>query len=86
MKKVTFEVNAPGAKMVYLAGDFTQWQEQPKKMTRKRNQDGVFSTSMALGPGTYQYKYIVDGEWRDDPQAAACVNEFGTQNSVVSVA
>lgn len=85
-KKVTFQIDAPGAKQVLLAGDFTQWEAGAKRMTRKRGQTQLFSTSISLPPGTYEYKYIVDGEWKEDPAAQNCINRFGTQNSVLTVA
>ncbi len=85
MKKVTFQVRAPGAKQVYLAGDFTHWQAQAKRMTRKRDQSGVFAASITLSPGTYEYKFIVDGEWREDPASPSRMNSFGASNSVLTV-
>jgi hypothetical protein len=39
-----------------------------------------------LGPGRYQYKFLVDGEWIVDPAASQNVaNAFGTLNSVLEV-
>ena len=69
------------AEIVHLAGDFDGW--NPIPMTRGNN---AFSTSVELYPGEYQYKFIVDGVWRDDPAATASVaNGFGTMNSVIHV-
>jgi len=85
MKKVAFQIHAPGAKEVLLAGDFTQWDKQPKKMTRKRGQSGVFSTSLALPLGIHEYKFIVDGKWHEDPAATNVANSFGSVNSVIEV-
>jgi 1,4-alpha-glucan branching enzyme len=85
MKKVTFQISAPGAKQVYLAGDFTQWETEAKRMTRKREQSGSFFITVSLSPGTYEYKFIVDGQWREDPSTERRGNEFGTNNSVIHV-
>jgi 1,4-alpha-glucan branching enzyme len=59
-KKETFTLNAPEANSVALAGDFTSWELTPKPM--KKNKDGVWKTTVALGPGRYEYKFIVDGQ------------------------
>ena len=48
---------------------------------------GEWTTSLELAPGEYQYRLIVDGEWRDHAEAASRVpNSFGTQNCVLVVA
>ncbi len=42
---------------------------------------------LELAPGEYQYRLIVDGEWRDHSEATRRVaNSFGTQNCVLIVA
>jgi hypothetical protein len=42
---------------------------------------------VALPPGNHQYRFRVDGEWRDDPAAAVRVpNPFGGENAVRVVA
>ena len=41
---------------------------------------------MKLAPGTYQYKFVIDGVWCADPENLDCVqNDLGTLNSVVTV-
>jgi 1,4-alpha-glucan branching enzyme len=83
-RKQTFALNAPGAKRVLLAGDFTQWQDSPIPMKRKKN--GDWETSVPLDPGTYAYRFLVDDQWRDDPACARHVpNPYGGQNAVVQV-
>ncbi len=80
-----FRFKAPAALSVLLAGDFTHWQEKPIPM-RKGSGD-VWSTTVELRPGTYHYRFIVDGEWHDDPECALRVpNPFGGQNMVRRVA
>jgi hypothetical protein len=40
-----------------------------------------------LAPGTYEYCFIVDGQWMPDPMARETVpNPFGGRNSVLKVA
>jgi 1,4-alpha-glucan branching enzyme len=77
----TFSITAPGAISVMLAGDFTQWQAKPISMTKKDG--GVWSVTVELAPGTHHYRFIVDGEWRDDPECALRIpNPYGSENSV----
>lgn len=71
-------------RQVFLAGDFNQWQLQTNRMTKSK--DGSYRTIVKLPPGEYQYKFVVDGRWRNDPQAKSQVmNRYGTLNSVIRV-
>jgi len=83
LKKVKFECPAPGASKVMLVADFTSW--TPKRMTKSRSNASAFVATIELKPGRYEYKYLVDDEWREDPQAESVQNPFGTSNSVVTV-
>ena len=77
--KQTFQLVAPAAKSVVLAGDFTQWRERAIPMQRDHN--GIWSASVGLAPGAHRYRFIVDGEWRDDPECNRRVpNPFGSQD------
>jgi 1,4-alpha-glucan branching enzyme len=80
----TFSITAPDAMSVALVGDFTHWQQNPVPL--KKTGDGVWSVSVKLSPGTHHYRFIVDGEWCDDPECTLQVpNGFGTRNSVRQV-
>ena len=82
-KAVTFTVHAEKGKAVYLAGCFNDWNPTGKKMTFKA---GVYSATVKLAPGEYQYKFIIDGEWQlDRLNPVAVYNEFGSQNNVLVV-
>jgi len=84
-KKQTFSFTAPGAMSVQLVGDFTHWQERPLNL--HKGVDGIWRTAIELEPGTHHYRFIVDGQWRDDPECALRVpNPFGSQNSIRQVA
>ncbi len=77
----TFRFTAPDALSVVLVGDFTHWQRQPIPMRKGR--DGIWTATVDLTPGAHTYRFIVDGEWRDDPDCAIQVpNPFGTQDMV----
>ena len=83
MPKIRFAVECPGAKTVHLAGDFNQW--QGRRMRRARKGEDVFAVVLALKPGRYEFKYVVDGEWVCCPHAARVANALGTENSVIEV-
>lgn len=74
---------SPNAREVYLVGEFNNWNPRADRMTKTKN---GFRRTLQLPPGEYQYKFLVDGQWHNDPSAARQVpNTFGTTNSVVRV-
>ncbi len=84
-KTVTFTVRAEPGKSVFLAGCFNKWAPAEKQMLDKKN-EGVYSCTVKLAPGTYQYKFVIDGVWCADPENADFVqNDHGTLNSVIKV-
>ena len=85
MKRIRFSLLARRAKDVLLVGDFTEWETRPIIMDRMKPRSRTFGAVVDLPPGTYQYKFIVDGKWVEDPNADAVTNEFGTGNSVITV-
>lgn len=83
-QKVSFSFFAPQADSVMVAGDFTGWQQAP--LALKKDKQGVWKKSITLPPGTYEYRLLVDGEWRDDPQCLTRrSNQFGGMNCVCVV-
>jgi 1,4-alpha-glucan branching enzyme len=83
-KRQDFSFDAPAANTVQLVGDFTHWQRDPIGMHRQA--DGLWKISVRLAPGTYHYRFLVDGEWRDDPECTLRVkNVFGSEDSVLVV-
>jgi len=84
-KKVRFEFKAPAASRVLLVGDFNAWNNAG--LALKKSKDGIWSIDLGLKPGKYQYKYIVDGQWKTDPSnRMSARNPFGSENSVKEVA
>ena len=80
-KKVQFELPAQDAQVVHLAGDFNNWDASANPM--KKDKKGTWKTSLSLKPGRYEYRFLVDGNWENDPACCDCVpNEFGSQNCV----
>ncbi len=83
-KSVSFEYYAPFAEEVCLSGEFNQWNSMAAKM--KQDQDGNWRISLKLAPGRYEYRFLVDGNWENDPKVAEYVpNAFGTWNCVFEV-
>jgi 1,4-alpha-glucan branching enzyme len=84
--KVTFSYpSANVSTSVAVAGDFNEW--DPAKGEMKLKGD-TYSVTLSLKPSTdYKFKYVVDGSnWENDDAADSTVaNEYGTQDSVVSV-
>lgn len=86
LKSVSFEFFAPAARIVTLAGDFNNW--DPRSHPLRQSARTLWKVTLRLKPGTYQYKFVIDGErWEEDPLNPNRVpNEHGTYNSVRDVA
>lgn len=83
-KKVVFEYFAPQAEKVELAGSFNEW--KPSKNPLKKDREGKWKAEIYLGPGRYEYRYWVDGNWQNDQKPVECVpNPFGTWNCVLEI-
>jgi len=83
-KPQSFSFVTRTARSVQLAGDFTNWEEHPIPLRREPN--GVWRTAIKLEPGTHYYRFLVDGQWQDDPDCPVKVpNPFGGMNSVRQV-
>jgi hypothetical protein len=73
------------AKSVAVVGSFNDWDST--KTVLNKSADGVWSTTVMLPPGRYEYQLVVDGKWIADPSAQQSANsEFGAANSVLIVA
>ena len=84
-KNVTFTVHADKGKAVYVAGEFNEWNPTAKKMAYKAK-SGIYTATLKLAAGPYQYKFVIDGTWCADPENANAVpNDQGTFNSVIDV-
>ncbi len=80
-KKVQFELEAPETLKVYLVGSFNNWDTSANPM--KKDKKGLWKTAVSLQPGRYEYRFLVDGNWVNDPACCDCVpNEFGSENCV----
>jgi diguanylate cyclase (GGDEF)-like protein len=69
---------------VVVVGDFNDWDKLADPMSSR---DGVWSTHVPVAPGTYEYKFVIDGDkWVKDPACAETVSDgYWGENSIVTV-
>jgi chromosome partitioning protein len=80
---VLFTLEAPEANRVQLAGDFNAWDPAGSEMEFS---NGVWRKMLALAPGRYRYRYVVDGRWQKDPMNSYVEpSPFGDQDSVIEL-
>jgi hypothetical protein len=83
-RTVSIAAKLEGAREVLVTGDFTNWNGGAVPM--KPAADGLWTATLSLAPGEYQYRLLVDGQWRDHAEAPRRVpNPFGTENCVLTV-
>ncbi|SFZ91768.1 Glycogen recognition site of AMP-activated protein kinase [Flaviramulus basaltis] len=71
------------AKKVVLAGSFNKWDETLFKMNKT---ESGWELTLQMKPDVYQYRFIVDGHWMEDPDNSHKTrNEFDEYNSVIDI-
>jgi len=71
---VKLKVNAPGAALVEVSGDFTNW--TPLRL--EHVEENWWSTTLPLKRGNYQMNVRVNGgQWIVPPGLLSMVDEFG---------
>ena len=73
---------------VRIAGDFNGWipDKGVRSLIESDGETRVWTKILQLPPGTYQYRYVVDGEWREDPENPQVVtNTVGGRSSILVV-
>lgn len=71
------------ATKVILSGSFNKWDEE--MFTMKKTNNGWYLT-LQLKPNLYEYRFIVDGNWMEDPgNPDKTRNEFKEYNSLINV-
>jgi Glycogen recognition site of AMP-activated protein kinase len=84
LSSTEFYLEAPSAKSVKLAADFTDWEKFPLDMIKSEN--GVWFIFVPLSPGSHPHRFIVDGKWCYDPRLVQhAANPSGADNAVVEV-
>ena len=83
-QRIRIEFTHPTATAVAIAGTFNDWRPDASQMVPLG--DGRWLKELALSPGVYEYRLVVDGAWIADPRASETVrNPFGEMNSVLKV-
>ncbi|MGB4756021.1 MAG: hypothetical protein WBH69_08215, partial [Fervidobacterium sp.] len=72
------------ATSVFLAGNFNNWSTSAMPMQLV---DGIWQIAITLEPGSYQYKFVINGTtWKEDPEAPSYVDDnFGGRNGAFVV-
>jgi hypothetical protein len=83
---VQFVLVAPHAARVALVGDFNDWDTRATPLATPAGR-GVWTVSVPLATGRYQYAFVVNGrEWVTDPGAPAVRDDdLGAASSVITV-
>lgn len=85
--KVTFTVPAEEAKKVTVVGDFNNWKAN-KTGALKKLKNGNFKGTLELPKeGTFEFKYIIDGNFVNDAKADRYQwNDYaGAENAVLEL-
>ncbi len=83
-QEITFTYYAPDARAVRLAGTFNGW--HPEANPLERLGSGAWAARLMLRSGQYEYRFVEDGIWTEDPGAPrSAANPYGEFNSVLMV-
>jgi hypothetical protein len=82
---VRLVVLQPEARSVHAVGDFNGW--DPARTSLQQVSSGVWTVTLPLTPGRYEYMFVVDGQrWVSDPAAVEQADDgFGARNAVLDV-
>ena len=71
---------------VAIAGDFNGWNPQANFL-EDPDGDGIWTGTLKLEPGRYEYMFVLDGEkWFPDPNALRYVKDgFGNKNAILEI-
>lgn len=83
---VQFDLDAPGAASVAVAGDFDGW--TGSYSLEDLDGDGNWTGRVPVRPGVHAYMFILDGStWMTDPRAQRYAEDgFGNRNAILAVA
>ena len=81
----SYQPSASTPSQVSVAGEFNSWNADANVMT-DADGDGLYEATLDIPPGRYEYKFVVDGTWYENPLAAEQVSDpYGGKNSVLTV-
>jgi chromosome partitioning protein len=80
-----FRYYGPEALSVKIGGDFNNWNTSDAFLM-ERDEQGMWTKHISFRPGTYQYKFYVDGEWIEDHNNSKSIaNAYGGHNSILKI-
>lgn len=84
--KFSLKLNDTQAHIVAIAGDFNDWNPQAN-LLEDQNGDGIWTGTLKLEPGKYEYMFVLDGEkWLPDPNALRYAKDgFGNKNAILEI-
>ena len=82
----SLKINDNKAHTVSIAGDFNGWNPQANPL-EDPDGDGIWTGTLRLEPGRYEYMFVLDGEkWFPDPNALRYVKDgFGNRNAILEI-
>lgn len=81
-----FKPEGGGTKKIFLAGNFNEWKPDNPQYLMTADATGAYTITVKLPPGTYQYKFVADGQWIKDPFAPGDAPDgFGGRNGKFDV-
>jgi len=82
----SLKINDDKAHTVAIAGDFNGWNPQTNILEDTEG-DGIWTGTLDLEPGRYEYMFVLDGEkWFPDPNALRYVKDgFGNKNAILEI-
>jgi hypothetical protein len=84
-REIVFKLEAPESAMVQIAGDFNEWVPESLHFTESQGRP-LWHKTVLFRPGTYEYKYLIDGNWLPDPANDETVDDsYGDANSIIKV-
>ncbi len=93
--RILFQYEAPSARYMNLAGNFNNWCgtqgtgrfDPTIDPMSDEDGDGIWTITLQLKPGRYQYKYVIDRgvRWETDPNNPDTDTEAGIRNSLLIV-
>jgi chromosome partitioning protein len=84
-REILFKVEAPEGALVKIAGDFNEWVPESLDFIESQGRP-LWHKTISLRPGSYEYKYLVDGRWIADPNNDSTVEDaYGGVNSLISL-
>ena len=83
--KVIFNYEGKSGDKVYLAGTMNGWSTTATPFAETAQGNGIFTCSLELAPGRYEYKFVVNGGWTHDTKNALRADSSDNANSVLIV-